>query len=36
MVKITTVCGQDAFVKIPEPEDEIEATLCTREREKLH
>lgn len=33
MVKITTICGQDAFVKIPEPEAEIEAILCTRETE---
>lgn len=36
MVKITTICGQDAFVKIPEPEDETEATLWTTETEKLH
>lgn len=36
MVKITTICGQDAFVKVPEPEDEIEAILCIRATEKLH
>lgn len=36
MVKITTICGQDAFVKISEPEDETEATLWTTETEKLH